>query len=81
MARGGQVEYTPLHYAAGYNKNPAVIETLLKAGAEVNAGGSIENTPLHSAAGANKNPAVIETLIKAGAEVNTRAFERQDAPA
>ena len=64
-------EETPLHKAATFNENPAVITTLVKAGAEVNARDKDEETPLHDA-GFNENPAVITTLVKAGAEVNAR---------
>ena len=37
---------TPLHYAAKYNVNPAVIPALLEAGAEVNARNNKKETPL-----------------------------------
>ena len=67
---------TPLHEAVRYNKNPAVITALLKAGADVNArtpkteyGGG--ETPLHFAA-RKENPAVITAFARAGAEVNAR---------
>ena len=62
---------TPLHNAAGSNKNPAVITALLKAGADVNAREKDGETPLHRA-GRNENPAVITTLLKAEAEVNAQ---------
>lgn len=65
----------PLHYAAKYNGNPAVITTLVKAGADVNAKNSAMYlrkglTPLHLAALYSKSPAVLEALIKAGADLN-----------
>ena len=60
--------WTPLHLAAMANENPAVIETLLKAGAVLEARDKWKNTPLHYAARYNENPAVIETLLKAGAD-------------
>ena len=41
---------TPLHYAARFNANPAVVEALLAAGAEVNARDDYYRTPLHYAA-------------------------------
>lgn len=70
---------TPLHYAAGYNRNPAVIEALLavieaflKPGAAVNAQAKDGQIPLHWAASSNENPAVVEALLKVGANVNTR---------
>ena len=58
---------TPLHRAAQHNENPAVIETLLKAGADLKARNDEGETPLHYAAGHNKNPEVVKVLIDAGA--------------
>ena len=60
--------YTPLHRAAQYNENPAVIEILLAAGADPEAGNDFGYTPLHRAAQYNENPAVIEILLAAGAD-------------
>ena len=51
---------TPLHWAASYNSNPAVIVALVKAGADPN--GRIKttgDTPLHLAALSNKNSGVV----------------------
>ncbi|MDE0529190.1 MAG: ankyrin repeat domain-containing protein, partial [Truepera sp.] len=64
--------FTPLHNAAGWSANPAIIETLVAAGVEVNVRGRVNFTPLHNAAWWNANPAVIEALVAAGAEVNAR---------
>ena len=63
---------TPLHRAAYHNENPAVIETLLKAGANLETRADEKVTPLNLAARYNENPAVIETLLKAGANLETR---------
>ncbi|MDE2757944.1 MAG: ankyrin repeat domain-containing protein [Acidobacteriota bacterium] len=63
---------TPLHVAAWFNKNPAVIEFLLKAGADLEARDPDGDTPLHLAAWFNDNPAVIEALLKAGADREVR---------
>ena len=74
---------TPLHNAADEIEDPAVITTLLNAGADVNAsalwtppGESTitfnRGTPLHIAAGDNQNPEVSRALLKAGAELNAR---------
>ena len=68
----GRYGYTPLHRAAAYNKNPAVINALVKAGAKINARDERGGTPLHSAAFRNKNPAIITALVKAGGYVNAR---------
>ena len=74
LAAGADVErgndgWRPLHYAAAFNENPAVIETLLAAGADVERGNDYGSRPLHYAAQFNENPAVIETLLAAGADV------------
>ena len=64
---------TPLHYATRSNDlDPAVIDALLAAGADVNARGTLDQTPLHDAAEFNDNPAVVATLLAAGADVNAR---------
>ena len=64
---------TPLHHAARYNPNPAVVEALAAAGADVGAtGGALLGTPLHHAAQDNANPAVVAALLEAGADVNAR---------
>ena len=63
---------TPLHRAAMHNENVAVIEALLKAGADVKARNKYKSTPLHRAAMHNENVAVIEALLKAGADPMAR---------
>ena len=63
----------PLHWAAQFNANAAVLETLLAAGADVGARDHfVGYTPLHRAARYNTNPAVLEVLITAGADVGAR---------
>ena len=59
----------PLHYAAQWNQDPAMIAALSTS--NVNAT-TISNRgfPLHLAAGGNGNPAVIEALLAAGANVH-----------
>ena len=49
-----------------------VVETLLAAGAEVNARDSRGETPLHDAASYNRNPVVLELLLEAGADAEAR---------
>ena len=51
------------------NENPAVLETLLAAGANLAWRNGNDRTLLHLAAEHNENPAVIETLLAAGAEL------------
>ena len=69
----GTGQRTPLHQAALYNQNPAVIEALLAAGADPAALVYDGNTPLHFAAESNPNPAVFQALLDAGADVEARS--------
>lgn len=62
--------WTPLHSAARYNPDPAVLLVLLRAGADVDAKDRAGDTPLHWAAAENANVDVVTSLIGAGAEVN-----------
>lgn len=64
---------TPIMWAAMYNKNPAVIDALISAGADIN-DTRHENgyTPLHWAVRCNKNPAMAEHIIKLGADINKK---------
>lgn len=65
---------TPLMYAAGYNSNPEVITTLLKAAADINARDRYNNlTPLMYAAWLNQNPEMITTLLNAGANAKAKS--------
>ena len=68
----GEVGQTPLHKAAESNDNLAIITTLLKAGADIEAKTKWGFTPLHWAAWFNKNPTVITVLLKAGADPSTK---------
>ena len=64
---------TPLHWAARFNDNPAVITALLDAGADPRVQDEFFRAlPLHQAAGHNNNPAVITMLLDAGADPNAR---------
>ena len=66
---------TPLHWAAGYSGDPAIIGALLAAGAEVNARDEDGGTPLHLAAKWSDNPAVIEVLLASGADPSAWDYE------
>ena len=72
--RGGS---TPLHRAARDSENPAVIQALLDAGADLEARDTWSLTPLHLAADNKINPAVIQALViqallDAGANIEAR---------
>ena len=66
------VRITPLHWAAAYSKNPAVIAALLDSGADIKAKGYNGGSPLHWAATGSENPAIITLLLKAGADINAK---------
>ena len=63
---------SPLLLAAAFNKDPAVIQALLDAGADPEAKDRLEVQPLHWAAAYNENTAVLQTLLDAGADINAR---------
>lgn len=64
--------WTPLHSAARYNPDPAVVLALVNAGAVVDAKDKSGDTPLHWAAAENTNVEITAALIAAGANVNAR---------
>ena len=68
----GRADVTPLHLAAVFTKNPAVIATFVAAGADLNARARHGMTPLFMAAAYGQNPAVIAALVHAGADPNVR---------
>jgi len=71
-ARGNE-GLTPLIWAAGSNKNPEVIATLLKAGADIEARDSYYGrTALMFAVIFNDIPEVITTLLAAGADAKVK---------
>lgn len=61
---------TPLHIAAEYG-DAAIVDTLLKLGANVNARNLTRATPLHLAA-AGDDAMTVAVLVMGGADVNTR---------
>ena len=70
--RSDDFGYTPLFMAAWYNENPAVIETLLDAGADIEVRSDDTFTPLLVAAAFNENLAVFDALLAAGADIEAR---------
>ena len=70
--RRGDLNATPLHFAARSNTNPAVIQALIDAGADVEAQDDNDDvTPLHEAVfKSQEDLAVIQALLEAGADPN-----------
>ena len=58
---------TPLHSASGRLGHPAMIQFLVRAGAEVNAHDASGETPLHTAV-REENPAVVAQLLELEAD-------------
>ena len=77
LAQGAEINVqdqdgaSPLHWAAGYGREPAV-EALLASGADVHARSYIGFRPLHWWAIWNGDSAVLETMMAAGANVHVR---------
>ena len=63
---------TPLHDAAMYSSDPAIIAKLVEAGADLEAREKFGDTPLHAAASINDHPAIIAALVGAGANLQAR---------
>ena len=61
-------QLTPLHLAARFENSATVVNTLVQAGANVDALNSNQQSPLHLAS--SGNPAVVPVLIGAGCKVN-----------
>ena len=70
---------TPLHWAAAFSKNPAVIAALLDAGAAINVRTPWGNTPLHLAVDRSfsPNPDAITMLLDSGADIEERDLQGQ----
>jgi len=68
--RGHRDGTTPLHLAARWARDPAVISAMVHAGADVNARDDFNYAPLHLAARHNDNPAIASALLDAGADVD-----------
>ena len=61
-------QMTPLHLAAYFNSSAAIVNALIKAGADIEAADSDQDSPLHHAS--RWNPAVVPVLIGARCKVN-----------
>lgn len=70
----GILRFTPLHWAVDQNR-AATVETLLAAGADVNASDGHGYTPLHWAALDHVGSAILRILLDAGANVDARTPE------
>jgi len=66
--------WTPLMYAAAFNKNPDVSTALVNAGAKIDDRDGLGWTPLMHAAAFNENPEVITTLLNAGADAKAKSL-------
>lgn len=64
-----------LHLAANKSANPKVIESLIKAGSDLNSRNYLGETPLIMAVNSNEETRVVSALIKAGADINARDYQ------
>ena len=69
-----QYLWTPLHLAAGFASDPAIITLLLNQGANIHAVDLDGAHPLHTAAGFNTRDGILSLLLNRGADI-----EFQDA--
>ena len=70
---------SPLHLAAGFNKDPGMITLLLDAGAPIEGDRrslALFYTPLHFAALYNEEPAVTAALLEGGADANASTTQK-----
>jgi len=70
---------TPLTGAAGYSKNPKIIEALIKLGADITKRVGNKETALMIAAQYNKNSGIIEKLVSVGAKVTNKNLQGRTA--
>ena len=68
----------PLHWAAAYSADPAIITLLLEQGADLEARSSYYRTPLHWAA-SNAEPAITARLLEHGADPTARTADGDTA--
>ena len=64
-----------LHLAANSSKNPKIIETLLEAGANIDARNYLGETALIMAVNSNDETKITTQLIKSGADINARDYQ------
>ena len=78
--RGGALSAgsTPLHLAAAWSRDPAVVRLLVQVGGDVNARDKDGFSPLHRAAQLSDDPVVIVELLEAGAEI--QAWAKRSGP-
>ena len=69
--KGEQSRETLLHLAAQYSEYPSVIQTLVNAGADIDARNAYGESPLHYAA-LNGNQVMSQVLLEAGAGVEAK---------
>ena len=62
-ARRGYTGWTPLHMAASFNPEPAVVSLLLERGSDIHSIDDLGRTPVQSAAFHNREPAIMELLL------------------
>lgn len=65
-------QHTLLHFACGFDRRPAIVEELLRLGANPNSINHNGNTPLHLTAQRVSDPQVVSLLLDAGAQLNVR---------
>ena len=70
---------SPLHWAAAFSADPAVITLLLEQGADIEARSSYQRTPLHWAALSNAEPGITATLLEHGADLTARTADGDTA--
>ncbi len=74
---GARIDYSPgsgwtAARLACWNENPAVLEFLVKRGADLSRSDEYGTTPLMLAARYNANPAVIASLVRAGSRIGDK---------
>lgn len=79
-ATAGEYDLNALHIAALFNPHPDVVETLIKAGLDIEGKTGLGDTPLVAASLENPNPEVILRLAELGADTTAFASENGLTP-